>query len=235
MPLLRRLAVAASTLALVGGLSACDAVSDLVKPETGSSAVTPSATPTYDSQFTRDGTFQSHVKVDGIDYVYTIWPTKSTPRTNLWFPKGDKFFSFTFQAYDLDRKLRDSFASKRRVYLKRIEVDSQTQTSSGNSESPYTLDEDARDVTFDPEPVGKKKYGMLVTSPKGAFELRNQRIGTIAADTKGLVLTFRATVYAETEAKSGEYDREEISQKVPIAIFASGAETQAQKIPFNAN
>ena len=44
-----------------------------------------------------------------IDYVYTLYPTKSTPRTNEWYPKGAKYFSFTFQAYDLDRELRDPF------------------------------------------------------------------------------------------------------------------------------
>ncbi len=58
----------------------------------------------FDSQFTRDGTFQSHVvlpEAPDLDFVYTIYPTKSTPRTNEWYPKGGKFFSFTFQAYDL--------------------------------------------------------------------------------------------------------------------------------------
>ncbi|MBU1800714.1 MAG: hypothetical protein KKA97_00415, partial [Actinobacteria bacterium] len=42
-----------------------------------------------DSQFTRDGTFQSHLDVKGakgMDMVLTLYPTKSTPRTNEWYP-----------------------------------------------------------------------------------------------------------------------------------------------------
>ena len=54
----------------------------------------------------------------------------------------------------------------------------------------------AKKATFDPEPVSTK-YGMLITSPKGAFELRNQEIGEMADDTVGLVLTFAATVWIE--------------------------------------
>lgn len=215
---------------LLGGCGVLDGQ----RSEASTPTATASPTAAFDSQFTRDGTFQSHVKVGTLDFVYTIWPTKSTPRTNEWFPMGDKYFSFTLQAYDLSRKLRDPFRTKRRVYLGRIDVTSTTTTASGQSETPYTLAADARRITFDPEPVSSR-YGMLITSPKGAFELRNQKIGPLALDTRGVTLTFKATVWIQKRAGSREYVPELVTQEVPVAIFASKKPTVAQKIPINAN
>lgn len=222
--------VAALTCALLMG--SCGVLED----PAAEPAATPTAAaaPAFDSQFTRDGTFQSHVKVGSMDFVYTIWPTKSTPRTNEWYPGGDKYFSFTLQAYDLSRSLRDRFSKKRKVYLDRIEVTSATTTTSGAVESPYQLDAEARRITFDPQPVSTR-YGMLITSPKGAFELRNQRIGPLAADTQGVTLTFSATVWVQKSRGSDEYEPELVTQEVPIAIFASRKPTVAQEIPVNAN
>lgn len=232
---LRRRATAAIALTAALLLSGCG-LSDFAAQDTGTPAAkpTPSPTPTFSSQFTRDGTFQSHVDIDGVDFVYTLWPTKSTPRTNLWFPKGNKYFSFTLQAYDLDQKLRDPFKTKRKVWLDRIRVESETTTGSGAVERPYDIDAKASRITFDPEAVTDKR-GMLITSPKGAFELRNQKIGTLAMDTRGLNLIFRATVHIQRSAGSKTYYKETIRQRVPIAIFPSSEETAVTKIPIDAN
>ncbi len=237
-----RLSTAAASLTgLVAAavlLSGCSAIGDLTSSDEKSASASPSpsasATP-YPSQFTRDGTFQSHIDINGMDYVYTLYPTKSTPRTNEWYPKGNKYFSFTFQAYDLNRKIRDPFASKRKVYLSRIQVDSDTVTyDGGKTQHPYELDAEAKTITFDPEPLSTK-YGMLITSPKGAFELRNQKIRPTSPDTKGIDLHFTATVYAEDSAGSDSYTKKVIKQKVPIAIFSSDEPTKAQSIPVDAN
>ncbi|MDF9716586.1 hypothetical protein INN71_05940 [Nocardioides sp. ChNu-153] len=237
----RALPLALGGLLLSLLLSSCSLVEDL----TGSDdEAQPTATATsaatgefYDSQFTRDGTFQSHITVgDNLDFVYTLYPTKSTPRTNEWYPRGSKFFSFTFQAYDLARDLRDPYETKRKVWLGRMQVTSTTKRSDGGAaETPYTLDAQAQTVTLDPEPVTYGDYGMLVTSPKGAFELRNQEIVATDLATIGVELTFSATVNIETSAGSNRYVQETITQVVPIAIFASDEETQAQEIPVNAN
>jgi hypothetical protein len=232
----RRTKAAVVALAALAALSGCSLDTFKRPDKPAASAVpSPTPTPTFDSQFTKDGTFQSHVDIDGVDFVYTLYPTKSTPRTNEWYPKGNKYFSFTFQAYDLDQELRDPFKTKRRVFLDRIEVESATVAKSGTVESPYALDSKASRITFDPEPQMSKKYGMLITSPKGAFELRNQPIGEMAADTSGLNLTFRASVYIQRSAGSASYSRETIKQTVPIAIFASDTPTIAAEIPINAN
>ena len=231
----------AASLALGLGLTlgACDAFgSDSAGTSTPSSAAPTTAAPAFDSQFTRDGTFQSHITLPdapGMDFVYTLYPTKSTPRTNEWYPKGGKFFSFTFQAYDLDQAIRAPFKTKRKVWLSHITVTSATTTSAGGAtQQPYSLDAAAPRTTFDPEPV-TTKYGMLITSPKGAFELRNQEIGTVSDDTIGLTLTLTATVNVETVAGSGKYVPEQVVQQVPIAIFASDKATEAQDIPVDAN
>lgn len=234
-----RLLVLPAVLLLSAVLSSCSVVEDLTN---GNDEAEPTATPTtsatteyYDSQFTRDGTFQSHIDVAGLDFVYTLYPTKSTPRTNEWYPLGNKYFSFTFQAYDLNQDLRAPFNTKRKVFLGRIQVTSTTTRSDGGpSESPYALDADARTITLDPEPLGNS-YGMLITSPKGSFELRNQQINPTDPATIGIDLTFTATVQMESSAGSNRYVEQTITQKVPIAIFPSDDPTVAQEIPVNAN
>jgi hypothetical protein len=207
------------------------------QPSSPSSAAAP-AVAAFDSQFTRDGTFQSHIQLTGVpqlDFVYTLYPTKSTPRTNEWYPKGGKFFSFTFQAYDLAQPIRAKFATKRKVWLSHVTVSSATTTSNGGpTQQPYALDVEAPHATFDPQPL-TSKYGMLITSPKGAFELRNQKIGTVSSDTVGLTLTMTASVSIETAPGSGTYVEQQVVQEVPIAIFASKKATAAQDIPVDAN
>lgn len=233
--LLPAVASAAAAVVLLSGCSVFDDLTSSNDPDPAPSA-SPSATETpYPSQFTRDGTFQSHQDIDGMDFVYTLYPTKSTPRTNEWYPKGSKFFSFTFQVYDLDRDLRDPFGTKRLAYLDHIKVESNTVTYDGGQvQHPYKLDADAKKITFDPQPVSTK-YGMLITSPKGAFELRNQEIKPTSMDTKGIDLIFTATVWVQDAAGSDRFHKEVIRQKVPISIFQSDEPTQAQSIPVNAN
>lgn len=232
----RPVAAAVALVALQALLGACGLVDRGSSGEAGAPEPAAAASPAaYDSQFTRDGTFQSHIRVNGLDFVYTLYPTKSTPRTHEWYPRGSKFFSFTFQAYDLTRKLRDPFATKRKVYLDRVTVTSRTRTTDGGpTQHPYELDVVAKDATFDPEPASTG-YGMLVTSPKGAFELRNQRIGQMSLDTRGVDLTFTATVWVQQAAGSSSFTRREVRQTVPIAIFESDEPTRVTPIPRDAN
>ena len=237
-PYLRGLAGAVTAAVALAAFSGCSVVDGLTNNDDPSAS--PSASPTasetpYDSEFTRDGTFQSHIKMNGLDFVYTLYPTKATPRTNEWYPKGDKYFTFTFQAYDLTRDIRDPFKTKRLVYLDRIKVTSTVKTADGtNDEHPYELNAIAKKITFDPEPQSTSR-GMLITSPKGAFELRNQIIKPTADDTVGIDLTFSATVWVEKSAGSGTFTKKTIKQRVPIAIFSSDTPTEAQDIPVDAN
>jgi len=241
-PARRARAVLSAAVGLALTLSLGTGCSMLSEPEPAgdpSPSETTAVEQLVDSQFTRDGTFQSHLSVKGakgVDFVYTLYPTKSTPRTNEWYPMGPKYFSFTFQAYDLSRKLRDPFATKRKVYLDTIRVTSRVITADGGTgdQKPYRLNAEARRITFDPEPVSTQ-YGMLVTSPKGAFELRNQQIRGTDLDTRGIELRFSAVVHVQKSAGSSEYLKRTVKQTVPIAIFESDERTQSQEIPINAN
>src|SRR5690606_1524771 len=95
------LAAALSVLLSGCGLSVDVSAAD----QEATPVATPSKNPTpYPTQFTNDGTFQSHTRVRNLDFVYTLWPTKATQETNLWFPRGNKHFSFSLSAYDLNRK-----------------------------------------------------------------------------------------------------------------------------------
>ena len=229
--------LAALALLLTVVLSGCSLLEGDNEPE-ADATTSPSAEETeeaYASQFTRDGTFQSHIDIDGVDFVYTLYPTKSTPRTNEWYPLGNKFFTVTLQAYDLDRALRDPFSTKRLVYLDRIRATSVTKTSEGRgNERPYRLNAEARRVTFDPEPDATR-YGMLITSPKGSLELRNQRIRPMSLDTRSVDLKFTATVWIQESPGSKRFYKRQIRQTVPIAIFESDEPTSVASIPINAN
>ena len=92
----------------------------------------------------------------------------------------------------------------------------------------------ARAITFDPQPASTK-YGMLITSPKGAFELRNQRIKGTSLDTRGIELTFTAKVSVQTSPGGSSFVQRTIKQTVPIGIFESEEKTEKAKIPINAN
>ncbi|NYG59777.1 hypothetical protein BJ980_002700 [Nocardioides daedukensis] len=231
-----RVVLLAAALVVTGG---CGAIEDSLGGSGTPAEAAPLAAPAdtdvpFNSEFSRDGTFQSHIPIDEVDFVFTIWSAKTTPRMQEWYPQGDKFFSFTFTGYDTRRRLRDKFATKRRIYLDDVAITSVTTSASGTTESPYNLREKARDVTFDPEAVQSRRYGMLITSPKGAFELRNQRIGTMAADTEGVTLTFTATVHIETGARTGRFETQQVVQTVPISIFKSEVATRPQPVPYNA-
>lgn len=228
---------ARATVALLAAvlllLQGCSQAEEKPSPEVVKS---PSVAPMpFNSEFSRDGTFQSHIKLDDIDYVFTIWAAKATPRMAEWRPKGDKFFSFTFQGYDTRAEMRDRFRRKRLIWLERVQVSSSTTTASGTVETPYVLDEWAPDVTFDPEARTSGRKGMLITSPKGAFELRNQVIKDLADDTEGVTLTFRATVHVQQRRGSTSYAKREVSLQIPVAIFASQYPTSPQPVPFNAS
>jgi hypothetical protein len=76
---------------------------------------------------------------------------------------------------------------------------------------------------------------MIITSPKGAFELRNQKIGPTSLDTRGIDLMFTAIVHIQTAPGSSRFYEKRIRQTVPIAIFASKKPTEVASIPIDAN
>lgn len=189
-----------------------------------------------ESEFTTDGTVQAHLDVrgaDDIDLVLTMYPTARTPRTHEWYPKGGKYFTYTLQAFDTSRGERDPFDSKREVYLGDLDVSSVVLGEDGKldrrAREPYRLDAEARDVTLDPEPAGNDD-GMLITSPKGSFELQEQKLGSVPRGSRGVELTFDAVVFVETSAGSDTFDRRTVSTDVPVGIFDSAERTTSDPV-----
>lgn len=235
-----RLALGAVLAATAVATSSCgliDTAAGLVGGDPQPAAAAPESAPDpIASELTRDGTVQKHLSVrgeDDLDLVLTMYPTARTPRTHEWFPKGGKYFTYTLQAFDTSRGERDPFDSKREVYLGDVDVSSVVIGADGepdrSAREPYRLDAEARDVTLDPEPAGNRD-GMLITSPKGSFELQDQKLGSVPRGTRGVELTFDAVVFVETGAGSDTFARRTVTTDVPVGIFDSATRTTSDPV-----
>lgn len=191
----------------------------------------------FDSQFSKNGVSNVYKNIAGIDYVLSIFPSQATPRSDQWYPKGDKLFTFTFQAYDLNVDLKAPYASKRLVYLGNVNISSDV-TLSGHTESsarsPYTVNGQAASLTFDPEPNTFRSYGMRITSPKGVYEMRNQVIGDLPDESIGITLHFKFYVTVQRAAGQDAWDAQEIDIDIPIGIFESDEPTPIRDVPVDA-
>ena len=196
----------------------------------------------FDSQFTKNGVSNIYKNIDGIDYVLSIFPSQTNPRSDLWYPKGDKQFTFTFQTYDLAQPLDAPYATKRMTYLRGVSISSVltlADTEEGDNaeqtmSSDFNVSGLGQDLTFDPEPWVKRKLGMRIASPKGVFEMRRQTIGDLPADTIGITLHFKFNVNAQRIAGQPEYDTQQIDIDVPIGITKSSKETPTRTVPVDA-
>ena len=268
----RRLLRAAGLALLAVPLAGCTAVRDL----TGLSLTAPpSAAPTsqartgntsedlgnanaqgdvvFDSQFTKNGVSNIYLNNGGIDYVLSIFPSQTNPRSDLWYPRGDKEFTFTFQTYDLAKPLDAPYAEKRMTYLRDVSISS-TLTLVGSATSDADADGEAdgeraqqqtmsgdfaisglgQDLTFDPEPWVEDDLGMRIASPKGVFEMRRQVIGDLPREAVGITLHFSFYVNAQRTAGEDAYDAERIEMDVPIGIASSDEETPSRTVPVDA-
>lgn len=191
----------------------------------------------FDSQFSKNGVSNIYKNIAGMDYVLSIFPSQATPRSDQWYPKGKKLFTFTFQAYDLNVDLKAPYASKRLAYLGNVTISSDVTLSgqaSGSVSPPYTINGQAAQLTFDPEPNTFRTYGMRITSPKGVFEMRNQTIGDLPDDTIGVTLHFRFYLTVQRVAGQDVWDEEQIEIDVPIGIFESDQSTPIRDVPVDA-
>ena len=102
--------------------------------------------------------------------------------------------------------------------MSNIAVTATTSTTSGASVSPFVLDTDPLLVTLDPEALRSDK-GLLITSPKGGFQLESNSIGALSPDTYGVLLDFAMTVSVEGAAGGGQYTTQVVHVPVPVAIF----------------
>lgn len=226
----RALAAAAAVAAVVA-LSGCSTIMPLFglqaaptdpnapkSAETQADAATDSSLQ-FASVFTDMGSVHPTTDIaDQLELKLDVWTEQ---KTHDWFYDADKRFSFVIGVYDNRVPAEAPFDQKRRVYMSNITVTAKTTTTSGTVETPYVLNTDPLKVTLDPEALRSDQgLGLLITSPKGGFQLESQQIGVLAADTQGLMLDFALQISYETTPGSNAYTTQVVHQYVPVAIFA---------------
>ncbi len=173
----------------------------------------------FASVFTDMGSVHPTVDIaDQLQLKIDVWTEQ---KTHDWTPLADKRFSFVIGAYDNRVPAEATFDQKRRVYMSNITVTAQTTTASGAVQTAYTLNTDPLKVTLDPEALRSEQgLGLLITSPKGGFQLESQQIGVLADDTQGVMLDFALQLSYENSPGSNTYTTQIVHQYVPIAIFS---------------
>jgi hypothetical protein len=170
----------------------------------------------YNSVFSDMGSIHPTAMIGNqLELELDMWTEQ---KTHEWYPDSEKLFSFVVNVYDQTVPAEAPFSSKRLVYMSNLTVTATTTTTSGNVETPLVLNVDPVAVTLDPEAL-RSDYGLLITSPKGGFQLESNAIGEVAADTEGLSLDFAMTISAESAPGSGVYVTQPVHQLVPVAIF----------------
>jgi hypothetical protein len=224
-----RAASATAAVATVVALSGCSTIMPLFgiqpTPITQGSASTPIEPQAADtnlqfaSLFTDMGSVHPTADIaDQLELTLDVWTEQ---KTHDWTPLADKRFSFVIGVYDNRVAAEAPFDQKRRVYMSNISVTAKTSTASGVVETPYALNTDPLKVTLDPEAMRSDQgLGLLITSPKGGFQLESQQIGVLADDTEGVMLDFAMQVSFETSPLSNAYTTQIVHQYVPVAIFS---------------
>ncbi|MFC5928488.1 hypothetical protein D6T64_20955 [Cryobacterium melibiosiphilum] len=200
-------------LALTGcaGLSSVigiDPVTSTTVPDDGALA--------FNSEFTDMGSVHpTIVLADQLELELDMWTEQ---KTRDWSPDSEKLFSFVISVYDRSVSADASFESKRHVYMSNIAVTSTIESATAASSSAYDLNADPVMLTLDPEAL-QSDQGLLITSPKGGFQLESERIGSLPADATGITLDFAMTIATESVAGSAAYSSETVHQLIPVAIF----------------
>jgi len=194
------------------------------------SAVTTDADLQFASVFTDMGSVHPTVDIaPQLQLKLDVWTEQ---KTHDWTPMADKRFSFVIGVYDNRVPAEASFDQKRRVYMSNISVTAKTSTASGVVETPFALNTDPLAVTLDPEALRSEQgLGLLITSPKGGFQLESQQIGVLADDTEGLMLDFAMQVSFETSPLANTYTTQVVHQYVPVAIFSEAVAAASTPTP----
>ncbi|MGD8194718.1 hypothetical protein ACEXQB_009510 [Herbiconiux sp. P18] len=184
----------------------------------------------FASVFTDMGSVHPTVDIaDKLQLRLDVWTEQ---KTHDWTPMADKRFSFVIGVYDNKVAPEAPFDQKRRVYMSNITVTAKTTTASGTVETPYALNTDPLKITLDPEALRSEQgLGLLITSPKGGFQLESQQIGVVADDTQGLMLDFAFQVSFETAPLANTYMTQVVHQYVPVAIFSEADVAAAKTTP----
>jgi hypothetical protein len=200
-----------------------------------SATATPTATCSnfgYESVFSAYGSVHyTLVLASGLTMYVDMWTEQ---KAHEWYPDTDKQLNYVINVVDSHAEEDDPFRLKRRVYLGEISVQAETVQTSGESTVAYELDDDAVDLTLDPEALRSKKYGLLVTSPKGGFQYQKTEIGQVPEDTKGLDMNFDLELSTQDERGSKDYTTDNYKFTLPIAIFTQATANDSTSCASNA-
>jgi len=181
---------------------------------------TPTPTPTpelvFNSEFSDMGSVHPSTLIgDELDLTLDMWTEQ---KTHDWTASSEKLFSFVINVFDNKVPADATFANKRTVYMSKLVVTATTSTDSGTSSTPFVLNVDPVAATLDPEAI-RSEYGLLITSPKGGFQLESNAINQLPDDTNGLNLDFAMTITSEAASGTKNFIQQEVHISVPVAIF----------------
>ncbi|TFB84308.1 hypothetical protein E3O44_15875 [Cryobacterium algoricola] len=222
---LTRIAAVTGVAILSLTLTSCTSVAALVgfAPIDQASQVSATAAPTataaplvFDSVFTDMGSIHPTIQLaPQLELQLDMWTEQ---KTHEWYTDSDKRFSFVISVFDRAQAPEAPFGTKRHVYMSNITVTATTTTASGASTTPFVLNVNPIAATLDPEAL-TGPGGLLVTSPKGGFQLESNPIGILTPDTYGLTLDFAMTIAGEATAGGGATVTQIVHQAIPVAIF----------------
>lgn len=222
---------------VIGGMAAvstgCSTFGGILgaAPGAANAAATPAPTPTpstslaFDSVFTDFGSVHPVVPIgDNLELQLDMWTEQ---KTHEWYTTANKKFSFVISVFDRAVPADAPFAQKRPVYMSNVTVTATTSTTGGSSATPFVLNLDPVTTTLDPEAL-RSDAGLLITSPKGGFQLESNTIGVLTDDTYGLVLDFSMTITVDAiggVGGSAAGTRSVVHQPIRVAIFRPPAPT----------
>ncbi|MCU1405907.1 MAG: hypothetical protein JWQ43_2210 [Glaciihabitans sp.] len=193
---------------------------------------TPTATPTptatvapFESEFSDMGSVHP-VSIVGpqLELNLDLWTEQ---KTHEWTNDGEKMFSTVINVIDQSVPADAAFALKRQVFMSNVTVTATPVDADGEAGTAMTLlNIDPVAATLDPEAL-KSDYGLLITSPKGGFQLESTDLGELDDDVTGVVLDFAMTITSETAGGSAVYAQQVVAQTVPIAIYTDAEAEQA--------
>jgi hypothetical protein len=221
------------TIAIVGlmaaSLSGCAAVGSvfgLVPASEVTATPTPTATVApFESEFTDMGAVHPASLIGtSLNLNLDMWTEQ---KTHEWTANSEKLFSLVIDALDTTVPAEAAFALKRQVFMSNVTVTGTPVTADGTEGTPIPLiNVDPIAATLDPEAL-RSVYGLLITSPKGGFQLESTDIGPLEDGVTGIIIDVKMTITAESAGGSAAYAAQVVEQQIPVAIFTDAEAAKA--------
>jgi len=212
-------------------LAGCSTGGMLFGESSSASETTPTPTPTattipFESEFTDMGSVHYPTMVAAqLQLDLDMWTEQ---KTHEWTADSDKLYSIVINVTDLTVPATAAFATKRQVFMSNLSISYVPTMANGDKGSSVPLlTVNPVTATLDPEALRSDQYGLLITSPKGGFQMESNEIGDLADDVTGITLSFAMTITAESAGGSNTYITQPFVTPVEVAIFTEEDAAQA--------